>query len=433
MKNSLVLKQLFFYKTINLSIFITLLICSMFTNSSLFLLLSSKEEMGSDSNMLLIFIILFGLILLISTIMITIIIGINFESRKKEIINQRLLGISNKIIFWNLLKEQLIIMIPSFVLGFVFAIILNKVLVDQLIVQGVLSDTFKVSYKFVNVFLVFLIGIVSLVFVIYTSTKKYNQLENNYKVSKKVTVKKTVLKSIFGSLFILSFLALIIFENSEVLYLFASLFFLIGLMIVLELALKLFFSITFKITKRNFMISSSIKNMQFNAGLISKIIVILVNSMVFLYFSINVIQQMSQVTYEGSENENYMKGLQFLSQYLNLVFLIFSFVVIVNGFMMYLKITNKENKVLRKLGFTNEKILMRNTIQFIFIWSIFLFLSFTTTLFISLIWNDTKTLENLWMWFVEVFCVLAIMLTIIIFDYILKIVKDNKKMKNELK
>ncbi|ATQ35399.1 hypothetical protein CS528_01290 [Mesoplasma entomophilum] len=424
MHNSKIFKQLKFYKSYNIPIFITLFLSSVFTNSSLFLFISSLKQFDKNSNMSLIFIILFGLLLLISISMTTLIISINFNVREKDLINRRLIGLSFKNLFKNLLHEQLIIMVPSFILGFCFSIVLNKLLIANLIQKSILQQDFLINYSFLNIILVLLISFVTLFAIIYASTKKYQWIEESNKDNKKKTIKSQIIKIVLGFMFIISYFLLIVFNNTEVLYLFGGIFFIIGLHLLLEIMIKIITKILFRVSTSSFVFSSSIKNMQYNASLITKIILMLVNSMIFLNFSINVIGKMGVQSYEINPNTQYINGLIFLGAYLNIVFVSFTFVIIVNGFLMYLRSLEKENFILRQLGFTRKKVFVRNVLQFIIIWFLYVILAFTATVLISLIWNDKAALSNFIYWIIEIFAVLILMLLLCLSNWFFKIIKN---------
>ncbi|WP_156923122.1 FtsX-like permease family protein [Mesoplasma chauliocola] len=424
MHNSQIFKQLNFYKSYNLPIFIILFLSSLFTNSSLFLLLSSLKQLDKESNMTLIFIILFGLLFLISISMITIIISINFNVREKDLINRRLIGLAFHKVFKNLLLEQSIIMIPSYILGFFASIFLNKLLIASLINKSILASSFSINYSFINIFLVLLVSFITLSAIMFLSTKKYKRIENNYKIQK--NKKKQFFKILIGSLFLTSYFLLIIFNNTEVLYLFGGIFFIIGLYFLLEIFIVCIAKVLFKFFIKYFTISSSIKNMEFNADLITKIILMLVNSMIFLNFSINVINKMGIESYELNQNAEYLNGLMFLGSYLNIVFISFTFIILINGFLMYLKSLQKETETLRKLGFTRSKIFLRNIFQFLIIWIFYVLLSFIGTTLISIIWKDQSALLNLKYWYIEIFVVLLIMLFLSLIEWTSKFLKRNE-------
>ncbi|AVN62282.1 hypothetical protein CG001_01295 [Mesoplasma coleopterae] len=424
MNNSEIFKQLKFYKSYNIPIFITLFLSSVFTNSSLFLFISSLKHFDKDSNMSLIFIILFGLLLLISISMTTLIISINFNVREKDLINRRLIGLSFKNLFKNLLHEQLIIMVPSFILGFCSSIVLNKLLLANLIKKTILQQGFSINYTFLNITLVLLISLLTLYAIIYASTKKYQRIEVSNKDNKKKMIKNQIIKIILGFMFIISYFLLIVFNNTEVLYLFGGIFFIIGLHFLLEIMITVICKMLFQVFSGYFVFSSSIKNMQYNASLITKIILMLVNSMIFLNFSINVIGKMGVQSYEINSNTQYLNGLIFLGAYLNIVFVSFTFIIIINGFLMYLRSLEKENLVLRQLGFTRKKVFVRNILQFIIIWFLYVMLAFTTTVLISLIWNDKAALSNVIYWIIEIFVVLLLMMLLCLSNWFFKIIKN---------
>ncbi|AVN64984.1 hypothetical protein CG002_01230 [Mesoplasma florum] len=421
MKNKEIINQLKFYKSFNFPIFITLLLSSLFTNSSLFLLLSSINQFDAESNMALIFIILFGLLFLISITMTIIIIGINFNIRERDLINRRLIGSTFRELFKNLIYEQSIIMIPSFILGFALSFVLNKILINSLINKAILNSTFSINYSIVNVLGVILISLIVLFLIMYFSTKKYKEIDNK-SVAK--NIKKQIIKFVFGLLFIISFFLLIIFNNTEVLYLFGGIFLIIGLYFVLEMSIVFISKIFFKCFSNFFFASSSIKNIEFNASLITKIILLLVNSMIFLNFSTNVINKMGVANYDINQNTQYLNGLMFLGSYLNIVFISFTLVVLVNGFLMYLKSLEKENNLLRNLGFTRNKIFFRTLFQFTLIWIAYISLSFVGTILISIIWKDQSALSNIKYWILEIFVVFFIMLILCFINWFYKTIKN---------
>ncbi|WP_338103564.1 FtsX-like permease family protein [Mesoplasma coleopterae] len=348
----------------------------------------------------------------------------NFNVREKDLINRRLIGLSFKNLFKNLLHEQLIIMVPSFILGFSSSIVLNKLLVANLIKKTILQQGFSINYTFLNITLVLLISLLTLYAIIYASTKKYQRIEVSNKDNKKKMIKNQIIKIILGFMFIISYFLLIVFNNTEVLYLFGGIFFIIGLHFLLEIMITVICKMLFQVFSGSFVFSSSIKNMQYNASLITKIILMLVNSMIFLNFSINVIGKMGVQSYEINSNTQYLNGLIFLGAYLNIVFVSFTFIIIINGFLMYLRSLEKENLVLRQLGFTRKKVFVRNILQFIIIWFLYVILAFTTTVLISLIWNDKAALSNVIYWIIEIFVVLLLMMLLCLSNWFFKIIKN---------
>ncbi|WP_232508753.1 FtsX-like permease family protein [Mesoplasma florum] len=350
-----------------------------------------------------------------------IIIGINFNIRERDLINRRLIGSTFRELFKNLLYEQSIIMIPSFILGFALSFVLNKILINSLINKAILNSTFSINYSIVNVLGVILISLIVLFLIMYFSTKKYKEIDNK-NVAK--NIKKQIIKFVFGLLFIISFFLLIIFNNTEVLYLFGGIFLIIGLYFVLEMTIVFISKIFFKCFSSFFFASSSIKNIEFNASLITKIILLLVNSMIFLNFSTNVINKMGVANYDINQNTQYLNGLMFLGSYLNIVFISFTLVVLVNGFLMYLKSLEKESNLLRNLGFTRNKIFFRTLFQFTLIWIAYISLSFVGTILISIIWKDQSALSNIKYWILEIFVVFFIMLILCFINWFYKTIKN---------
>ncbi|AUF83425.1 hypothetical protein CXP39_01220 [Mesoplasma syrphidae] len=398
----MIIKQMKYYKKYNIATAIAFFISSMFITSSLFLLLSNSSiKNNGESNMTLIFIISFGLTFITCSLLSLSIMKLNLEVRRADLNERRLLGISHKQIFIDLLKEQLLILMPVFILGFLSSILLNSILVKELQVKEILDLSFKINLSAASIFITMICGLLFLIAVVFISTRGYKQLLVSDLNSEKSSKKTTIFKLAFGLGFIAGYFCLITFTRAEVIYLFGGIFLAVGIFILGDILVSWLMKVLIVIFKKNYFSKIIFANIKNNIKKITPMLFIITLSFALLNFNVNVIGKMGIANPENPELIKYMQGLNFLAVYLNIVIITFGLLMIINSLIMYSTFVKNINDDLRILGFTKEKILLKNVSENLAILLIGVIFSFLGSYMISIIWNDQESLKN---WIIWVCC-----------------------------
>ncbi|WP_026389636.1 FtsX-like permease family protein [[Acholeplasma] multilocale] len=428
MLNNSIFKQMRFYAKYNLATAFAFLISSTFIVSTFFLLLSSSSIKNyEESNMGLIFIILSGLTFIVCSLLSLSIMKVNLEVRRSELNNKRLLGFSHKKIFSDLLREQLLILIPIFILGFILAIPLNNFLIAKLQDKEILDQTFKLNMGVVNSIITILAGFVFLIGVVFISTRGYKSLFVSNINSANIRTKTLVFKLIVGIGFLAGYLALTIFTDSEVVYLFGGLFLAIAVFIMGDILIMWLMDLLTLIFFKSYLMKIIFANIKNNIKKIVPIIFIVVLSFVLLNFNVNVIGAMSGVSAYESSNNKYAEGFNFLGVYLNLIIISYGLLMVINGLSMYLHSMKRSNNDLRILGYTNTKIFMRNITENVVILVIALILGFSGSTAIALAFDDQENLKNWLVWVYAYSSLVLIFLSIPTITYFSSAIRTNKK------
>ncbi|AUM62560.1 hypothetical protein SMONO_v1c03110 [Spiroplasma monobiae MQ-1] len=374
--------------------------------------------------MTLIFIILFGVLFLVSIIVSLFIMKMNLETRSEEIINKRIIGISEKSIKKNLILEQLIILFPVILLGFLLSIPLNGVLIESLKEKNVLNIDFEINYNFTLIVEVIIFGLIFILLSSIISLTGFKNINSPKQIATDISRKELIIKIIFGSIFLISYLLLVFLTRTSVIYLFGGIFLIIGLSFIGDLFVLYSCQIFSKILSKSFLIHGSFKNIMQKYKLVSSLILIIVTVCVFNYFTQNAL--LADVDKFNDSNNNFAIGLNFLALYLNYSLIFYGVLVLINSTFIYFNSLKEEENKLKKLGFSNFKIFIRKLTQINIIFLFILFWIFISTLFISLVWNDEQAINNIVNWFYLILTIYLLLIVISIIS-VFNIQSNNRK------
>ncbi|QHX36047.1 hypothetical protein STIUS_v1c04930 [Spiroplasma sp. TIUS-1] len=405
---------------ISLSTFFIIFLASTFISTFLNIFISTlamKEEESSASGFTVIY---FAMVFLISIIMVKITASTNFELKRDQYYDFRILGFKNsqirKIIFY----ENIIFILPFIVLSYIISFPLSKIFINLLINDQILKESFKLVINPIQVIIYILVATLFVLFLLFVSTSKINVVN-----TKKITSRKNkiifIIVSIVISLLLMASSIGIYLSNPEIngaTYLFGGLFLILSIAFIIKPLSKLIFFLLTIIFCNSKSTVFSLKEFDYSKDKLLNISIMYIITAFFASYSFSFLDfgnQFSSTYIETDPNQIYANGLAFLGKIIVIVVGVYSLAMSISSTSIYIIENINTYKTLMIMGYKKNGIIWHIFKQAIFLCVITTFFAYIPTLFVIISVDKKVILDLVWLWItIPIFVVGTFLITAIL-------------------
>ncbi|WHQ36661.1 FtsX-like permease family protein [Spiroplasma sp. SV19] len=394
---------------ISLGTYCTLFIGALFIGTFLNLLIASfiNSAKPNTTNTTLFFIIYFGLVTLISLLIIKTILKLNFNLKLEQYMNLRILGFRISKIRWIVFLENIIFLLPILILAFGLSFPCANYFIKILIQKEIVDSNF-VLYQNPGLIVGYvIIGTIMVNTLLYLATLKVKtisitKINNKNKDNKKIWWVKIIL----GCLFLSSAFG-IYYSNARLdgaTFLFGGLFMIIGFSLVGKDIIRLILLGLTQISKKSVYFQNAIKEFYNALNKLFQIILVTIIIIFFLIYSLYGLRIGSTPTVVNEPSNNHEQlivfkhALEFLGTVLLYVMGVYAVVIAINYLWIFIISNRTEYQLLRKLGYQKSKIYWHIFYQTILLSFFGVIFSYLPTLFIGLMFDEQHLLQEPLIW-----------------------------------
>ncbi|ALD66336.1 FtsX-like permease family protein [Spiroplasma cantharicola] len=416
---------------ISLSTFFIIFISSTFISTFLNIFLSTLGQTEDEFNTAGFAVIYFSMVLLISVIMVKITTNMNFELKRDQYYDLRILGFKNsqirKIIFY----ENIIFILPFMILSYIISYPLSMLFIEQLKRDAIFSESFKLIINPIQIIIYILLATLFVLLLLFISTKKINIINTKKIITRKKEIISIIISTII-SLFLLASSIGIYISGPTIdgaTYLFGGLFLIASIAVIIKPLCKLIIYFLNIVFCKNKTTVFCLKEFEHSKNKLLNISIMYIITAFFASYSFSFLNFKSErpIAYlEIDPNEIYANGLAFLGKIIFIVVGVYSFAMSISSTAIFILENKNTYLSLMIMGYRTSNIIWHIVKQSILLCIITTLFSYIPSLFIIITIDKKIITELMWLWItIPIFVLSTFLITAI--SIVVPVIKSNKK------